>query len=206
MDVIHDVLLGAHLDTDPRPAFPVEHHQLDEIDREGGEFRDCINRGIVGPVGPFGAAADRWRGGAFTSHARLFVVQRAAPCYCEGVSLWGCVEPSGFSVRGTGGFLLVRQRIRTNVLRQYPFGRILQPMATTVTPIRVTLREAREAAGLTQVELAERVGVRQATISDIETGKSSRIDLPVLDRLCDALGVEPGDLLEREKPTKRRKR
>jgi transcriptional regulator with XRE-family HTH domain len=75
-------------------------------------------------------------------------------------------------------------------------------MTCVVTPIRVTLREAREAAGLTQTELADRAGVRQATISQIELG-TSRIDLNVLNRLCDALGLEPGELLERE-PKKRR--
>jgi transcriptional regulator with XRE-family HTH domain len=70
---------------------------------------------------------------------------------------------------------------------------------TRVTPIRITLRDAREAAGLTQAELADRAGVRQATISDIETGKSTRIDLPILDAICDVLGVEPRELLTRDK-------
>jgi putative transcriptional regulator len=51
---------------------------------------------------------------------------------------------------------------------------------------------------MTQLQLAEKAGVRQATISELETGKTRRVDLDVLDRLCDALGVEPGDLLERE--------
>lgn len=78
-------------------------------------------------------------------------------------------------------------------------------MATTVTPIRLTLREAREAAGLTQAELAERAEVRQATISDMETGKRRSVDLILLDRICAVLGVEPGELLERE-PEKARKR
>jgi putative transcriptional regulator len=72
-------------------------------------------------------------------------------------------------------------------------------MITSVTPIRITLQEARERAGLTQSELADRVGVRQATISDMETGKTTRIDLPILDRLCAVLKVEPGGLLERNK-------
>ena len=69
--------------------------------------------------------------------------------------------------------------------------------------VSLTLRAAREDAGLTQAELAERVGVRQATISDLETGKSTRIDFDLLDRLCDVLGVEPGELLERDKKRKR---
>jgi putative transcriptional regulator len=54
--------------------------------------------------------------------------------------------------------------------------------------------------------LSDLAGVRQATISALETGKQQRIDLPVLDRLCAALDVEPGQLLEREpdKPKRRR--
>lgn len=71
-------------------------------------------------------------------------------------------------------------------------------MTTSVTPIRLTLKEAREAAGITQAELAARVGVRQATISDLETGKSGRIELELLDRLASAVGVEPGELIVRE--------
>ena len=70
-------------------------------------------------------------------------------------------------------------------------------MDTTLSPIAITLREAREAAGLTQVQLAERADVRQATISELETGKTRRVDLDVLDRLCHALRVEPGELLRR---------
>jgi transcriptional regulator with XRE-family HTH domain len=67
----------------------------------------------------------------------------------------------------------------------------------TLTPIVVRLLEEREAQGLTQAQLAEKADVRQATISELETGKTRRVDLDVLDRLCKALGVEPGDLLKR---------
>jgi len=77
-------------------------------------------------------------------------------------------------------------------------------MGITLTPIRITLREAREQAGMTQVELAKAADIRQATISDIETGKSTRVDLPVLERLCKVLGVEPGDLLKRERSTRKK--
>ena len=72
-----------------------------------------------------------------------------------------------------------------------------------MSPIRVTLRQAREAAGLSQLALGELAGVRQATISELESGKTRRVDLEVLDRLCRALNVTPGDLLEIE--TRRRR-
>lgn len=71
-------------------------------------------------------------------------------------------------------------------------------METTLSPIRVRLREAREEKGWTQVQLAEKAGVRQASISAIEGDKMKRIDLDILERLCRALGLEPGDLLELE--------
>jgi putative transcriptional regulator len=76
----------------------------------------------------------------------------------------------------------------------------------TVTPIRISLREARERANLTQMELAERAGVRQATISEMERGLTTRVDLDVLDRICGALGVEPGSLLVREPKRKEKGR
>ena len=43
--------------------------------------------------------------------------------------------------------------------------------------------------------MAEKVGVRQATISDLKTGKSRRIELDLLDRLAKALRCEPSDLI-----------
>jgi len=52
--------------------------------------------------------------------------------------------------------------------------------------------------GWSQQELSDRAGVRQATISELESGKRQRIDFHILDRLADALGVEPGELLARE--------
>lgn len=66
-----------------------------------------------------------------------------------------------------------------------------------MSPIVVKLRRERQRAGLTQEQLADKAGVRQATISELETGKTARMEFDVLDRLCRALGVEPGQLLER---------
>lgn len=66
-----------------------------------------------------------------------------------------------------------------------------------MTPIRVNLRTLRKARRLTQQALGERAGVRQATISDLEAGRTKRIGLDVIERLCAALGVQPGHLLER---------
>ena len=75
-----------------------------------------------------------------------------------------------------------------------------------MTPIVLRLRALREAAGLTQAELATRAGTRRATVSDLETGKSGRITLELLDRLAKVLGVRPGDLFGRDPPARKGKR
>lgn len=74
-----------------------------------------------------------------------------------------------------------------------------------MTPLRIRLKDLREAAGLSQQQLGDLAGVRQATISEVERGLKQRIDLGILERLATALGVEPGALIERE-PTKSRKK
>ncbi len=68
-----------------------------------------------------------------------------------------------------------------------------------MTPVRIRLLEQRLAAGSSQEQLAEMVGMAQADISRIETGKTSAISLDVLDRLCKALKCEPGDILVRKR-------
>lgn len=68
-----------------------------------------------------------------------------------------------------------------------------------MTPIRVRIRELREKRGWSQQQLGARANVRQATISELETGAIQRADFAVLDRLAQALDVEPGELLERER-------
>jgi transcriptional regulator with XRE-family HTH domain len=60
------------------------------------------------------------------------------------------------------------------------------------------VRRIRERRGMTQVQLAELAGVRQATISAIETGHTRGVDFDVLERVADVLGVEPGSLVVRQ--------
>lgn len=67
-----------------------------------------------------------------------------------------------------------------------------------MTPLRIQIRERREALGLSQQALGNAAGVRQATISDLESGKSQGIDFKTLERLAKALHVEPGSLIVRE--------
>ena len=68
----------------------------------------------------------------------------------------------------------------------------------TMTPVEIRLREIRKDRGLTQVQLAKKTGIDQATLSRIEKGTAS-IGLDVLDRLCKALRCEPGDILVRKR-------
>ena len=70
-----------------------------------------------------------------------------------------------------------------------------------MSPIAIRLKEVRTSQSLTQAQLAERAGVRQATISYLET-KARRVDLAVLERLAKALGVPALSLLE-QRPARR---
>ena len=63
--------------------------------------------------------------------------------------------------------------------------------------IYLRLRQLRLALGLTQAEFAARAGVRRATVSRLENDRVTAIDLVVLEKLADLLGVEPGFLLSR---------
>jgi putative transcriptional regulator len=65
-----------------------------------------------------------------------------------------------------------------------------------MTPVRIRLKEIRESKGLTQVDVAERAGLRRATVSDIENGKTTRIDLETMEKLANALGVDAALLIE----------
>jgi transcriptional regulator with XRE-family HTH domain len=67
-----------------------------------------------------------------------------------------------------------------------------------MSPIRLRVKDYRERQGLTQVELAEKAGVRRATVSDYERGRL-RIDLAVLEKLANALGVDAALLIEHRK-------
>lgn len=45
-------------------------------------------------------------------------------------------------------------------------------------------------------ELAERIGLTEANLSRIKTGKISAVRFSTLDALCRELGCQPGDILE----------
>jgi transcriptional regulator with XRE-family HTH domain len=64
-----------------------------------------------------------------------------------------------------------------------------------MTPLRIQITELREAKGWTQTELAERAGLRRATLNRYERGHVRAVDLGVLEKLSHALGVAPGLLI-----------
>ena len=48
-------------------------------------------------------------------------------------------------------------------------------------------------------ELSERVGITMANISILKNGKAKAIRIQTLDKICEALDCEPGDILEYRK-------
>jgi ribosome-binding protein aMBF1 (putative translation factor) len=63
------------------------------------------------------------------------------------------------------------------------------------------LREEREHAGITQVELAERLKVPQSFVSKIENGER-RIDLIELEAICEVLGLPLTEFVRKFERTK----
>lgn len=59
------------------------------------------------------------------------------------------------------------------------------------TPFPGRLRELRQAAGLTQQQLADRAGLHRVHVAHLETGgrRPDRLNLDTARRLADALGV-----------------
>jgi transcriptional regulator with XRE-family HTH domain len=58
----------------------------------------------------------------------------------------------------------------------------------------MTLKEFREKRGLSQTELADRVGLKQTTISQYESG-SRRPNLAIAKKLADALEISLDDFV-----------
>ncbi|HXQ46266.1 MAG TPA: helix-turn-helix transcriptional regulator [Caulobacteraceae bacterium] len=59
------------------------------------------------------------------------------------------------------------------------------------------IRAWRKYRGLTQAQLAERIGIDRSYLSNIETGRR-RYDQPFLEAAAEALRCEPADLIMRD--------
>ena len=62
--------------------------------------------------------------------------------------------------------------------------------------IRVKLDEVLHDRRMTLSQLAEQVDITLANLSVLKTGKARAMRFSTLDAICEALGCQPGDLLE----------
>ncbi|CCV13515.1 helix-turn-helix transcriptional regulator [Mesorhizobium sp. STM 4661] len=66
-------------------------------------------------------------------------------------------------------------------------------------PIRVSLNVVLAERNVKSKDLAEYVGITEANLSLLKQGKVKGIRFETLERICDYLECEPGDLLRFEK-------
>ena len=64
-----------------------------------------------------------------------------------------------------------------------------------MTPISLRVKELRQAKGWSQAELAEKAGIRRATLSAIEAEQTTGVDFETLQSLAQSLGCDPGYLI-----------
>ena len=62
--------------------------------------------------------------------------------------------------------------------------------------IRLNLDVMMAKRKMSLTELSERVGITMANMSILKTGKAKAIRFQTLDKICEALHCQPGDLLE----------
>ena len=63
--------------------------------------------------------------------------------------------------------------------------------------IEIELREVLRKRGLSSLELASRIGITEANLSRLVTGKIKAIRLSTLAAICEELDCTPGDILRR---------
>lgn len=62
--------------------------------------------------------------------------------------------------------------------------------------VNFKLKSLLEERGVTQVELARKTGIRQPTISAICNNTIKELPVNVLEKICDFINCNPGDLIE----------
>jgi putative transcriptional regulator len=62
--------------------------------------------------------------------------------------------------------------------------------------IIVKLDDVLHARRMTLTELSDRIGITLPNLSVLKTGKARAIRFSTLDAICDALGCQPGELLQ----------
>jgi putative transcriptional regulator len=66
--------------------------------------------------------------------------------------------------------------------------------------IRVTLAVVMAQRNVKSKDLAEHVGITESNLSLLKQGKVKGVRFDTLERICDYLNCEPGDILARDKP------
>ena len=69
-------------------------------------------------------------------------------------------------------------------------------------PIIINLDVMMAKRKISSNELAEIVGITPANLSVLKTGKAKAVRFSTLDKICEALDCQPGDILEWQKPKK----
>ncbi|MBA2526030.1 MAG: helix-turn-helix transcriptional regulator [Pyrinomonadaceae bacterium] len=72
--------------------------------------------------------------------------------------------------------------------------------------IKLRLSEMLKRHGRTPYWLAKETGIRYASVWQMNRGEVERLHVETLDRICEVLKCQPGDLLVRVAPRKSRKR
>lgn len=66
-------------------------------------------------------------------------------------------------------------------------------------PIIVNLDVVMAKRKMSLTELSERIGITMANVSILKTGKAKAIKFSTLEKICEVLECEPGDILEYKK-------
>jgi Predicted transcriptional regulator len=69
-------------------------------------------------------------------------------------------------------------------------------------PIVVNLDVMMAKRKISSGELAEKIGISQANLSILKTGKAKAIRFSTMEAICRALDCQPGDILEYRDPDK----
>jgi putative transcriptional regulator len=70
-------------------------------------------------------------------------------------------------------------------------------------PIIVNLDVMMAKRKISSNELADIVGITAANLSVLKTGKAKAIRFSTLDKICEALDCQPGDILEWQNPAEK---
>jgi DNA-binding XRE family transcriptional regulator len=82
----------------------------------------------------------------------------------------------------------IRRQHAASPIRRRPAGTINQQSFTATLRLVARFKAAREAQGLTLVEVAERMGIDPPALSRLETGKTLNPTLATLHKWAEALG------------------